>query len=474
MPAKPLVVDLDGTLFMEDSAWENLRALLLHQPASLGGLLLSAIRGRAAVKCWLHREVGVRRGGPPFRSEIQKVIQREKKRGRAIHLISGAPQDLVNATARRLGLSRRGDHWGTTPADNLTTRKKNLLLKKFGLRGYDYFGDREVDLPIFQAAFGGAVVGARPGLVRRALRINPRLEVLSPLPSLWRSAWKGLRPHQWVKNLLLLVPLFSAHAWDQAVKWPLAIGAIACFNFLSSAVYLLNDIHDLEADRIHPIKRNRPLAGGTLKLAETLGLAAFFLGVALTGAWFLGPTFFLCAAIYVVLALVYNSWAKRRAGLDLIGLAGFYTLRIFAGGAAVGIACSPWLIGFAIFIFLSLACVKRVSELLRLKGEKRMEAIGRGYGVRDEDAISMIGIASGVVSVLVAALYVNSSDVSILYVQPQILWLLCPILFYWVIRVWLKTLRGQMPEDPILFALKDPVSWLLLGLALLTGVTASR
>jgi 4-hydroxybenzoate polyprenyltransferase len=311
-------------------------------------------------------------------------------------------------------------------------------------------------------------------MVRKALAINPRLQVLAPYPSFAISVGKSLRSHQWVKNLLLLVPLFSAHAWDQPLPWLWAFVGMAAFSLLSSAVYLLNDLHDLEVDRAHPFKRTRPLAKGELTIPEGLALAVVFLGGSLGAAWFLGQGFFLCAAIYLAMALIYNGWAKGQAGLDLIGLASFYTLRILAGGAAAGIACSPWLLGYAIFLFLSLACVKRVSELRRLKEERKIHAGGRGYAVADLEGVTAIGIASGVVSVLVAALYVNSADVKLLYAQPQFLWLLCPILFYWVIRVWLKTLRGQMPEDPVLFALKDRASWLLLFLVLLVGAGASR
>lgn len=409
-----------------------------------------------------------------MRPEVVKAVRLAKTKGRPVHLVSGAPQGLVDDTAQRLGLNLRAGHWGSRPGANLTYAKKPFLVKRFSRSGFDYFGDRDVDLPIFADAKGGAVVGARPAMVKRALQANPSLRVVDPLPPLRVSAWKGLRTHQWIKNLLLLVPLFSAHAWDQAEKWLAVVVGMASFSLLSSAVYLLNDLHDLEADRGHPVKRARPLASGELKIPEALGLAIFLLGAAFSLAWFLGPSFFGCAAIYLAMAWAYNGWAKRKAGLDLIGLASFYTLRILAGGAAAGFVCSPWLLGYAIFIFLSLACIKRVSELLRLKGEKRIYAGGRGYAVGDLEAMTTIGTASGVVSVLVAALYVNSADVRILYAQPQILWLLCPILFYWVIRVWLKTLRGQMPEDPVLFAIKDRASWALLLLALLVGVGASH
>lgn len=474
MPQRPLVVDLDGTLFLGDSAWENLRIVALRKPFKIPELLARSLQGRAALKCWLYEEGKEEEICPAMRAEVVKAVRLAKTKGRPVHLVSGAPQGLVDDTAQRLGLNLRAGHWGSRPGANLTYAKKPFLVKRFGRSGFDYLGDRDVDLPIFADAKGGAVVGARPGMVKRALQANPSLRVVDPLPPVRVSAWKGLRTHQWIKNLLLLVPLFSAHAWDQAEKWLAVAVGMASFSLLSSAVYLLNDLHDLEVDRGHPVKRARPLASGELKIPEALGLAIFLLGAAFSLAWFLGPSFFGCAAIYLGMAWAYNGWAKRKAGLDLIGLASFYTLRILAGGAAAGIVCSPWLLGYAIFIFLSLACIKRVSELLRLKGEKRIYAGGRGYAVGDLEAMTTIGTASGVVSVLVAALYVNSADVRILYAQPQILWLLCPILFYWVIRVWLKTLRGQMPEDPVLFALKDRASWLLLILVLVVGAGASR
>lgn len=474
MSRRPLVVDLDGTLFVGDSAWENLRILILRNPLKYLGMLAQFLQGRAALKCWLHKEIGRKNDLPTMRPEVIKLVQQEKRKGREVHLVSGAPQELVDETARRLGLDLRAGHWGSQPGANLTHAKISFLVKRFGRGGYDYLGDRQVDLPIFSQADRGAVVGARPEMVRRALQANPRLRIVAPQPSFGTSAWKALRTHQWIKNLLLLVPLFSAHAWDQTDKWLAVIGAMAAFSFLSSAVYLMNDLHDLETDREHPVKKGRPLAKGELKIPEALGLIIFLLGTAFSLAWVLGRSFFGCATIYLAMALVYNAWAKRKAGLDLIGLASFYTLRILAGGTAAGIVCSPWLLGYAIFLFLSLACIKRVSELQRLKAEKKILAGGRGYAVGDLEAMTAIGIASGVVSVLVAALYVNSAEVKTLYAQPQILWLLCPILFYWVIRVWLKALRGQMPEDPVLFALKDRASWLLLVLVLMVGAGASR
>ena len=472
MSGRPLVVDLDGTLFLGDSAWENLRILFLRKPLKIPEMLVQSLQGRAALKCWLHATAGHEGEAPAMRAEVVKAVQVAKSKRRPVHLLSGAPQSLVDDTARRLDL--RAKNWGSQPGANLTYAKKFFLVKRFGQGGYDYFGDSNADLPVFSYSDGGAVVAARPLIVRRALQANPRLRVVAPLPSFAASALKGLRAHQWIKNILLLVPLFSAHEWDQVGKWFAVLVGMASFSFLSSAVYLLNDLHDLEVDRKHPHKKSRPLASGELKIPEALALSAFLIVAALGLAWAIGSSFFGYVAIYLVMASLYSSWAKSKAGLDLIGLASFYTLRILAGGAATNIVCSPWLLGYAIFLFLSLACVKRASELHRLRGEKKRWAGGRGYGIGDLEALSGIGISSGVVSVLVAALYVNSTDVRILYAQPEFLWLLCPILFYWVIWVWLKTLRGEMPEDPVLFALKDRGSWILLFLAVAIGVAASR
>lgn len=473
MSLRPLAVDLDGTLIPWDTAWENLRAIFFKNPKQIPALLTEILKGKAGLKYWLHKEVGMRAGAIPLRVEIEKIIRHEKTKGRAIHLISGAPQPLVNDLARRIGLDIEGGHWGSTATCNLTVRKEAFILRKFGLKGYDYFGDRAADLPIFRGAMGGAIVGARPDLIKKALRVNPRLKILCPMPSFASSLLKALRPHQWVKNILLVVPLLSAHLFNQPIKWVFAFEGFLSFSLLSSAVYLLNDLNDLDEDRGHPQKKTRALASGELKIFEAGIAGGFLLGISLALAWILGPAFFLCSVSYLAMAVAYNIWAKRKPGMDLIGLAAFYTLRILAGGAAVGIACSPWLLAYATFIFLSLACVKRTSELIRLQRETQYWAAGRGYGVHDMNAMTIIGISSGVVSVLVAALYVNSADVSVLYHRPQMLFFLCPLLFYWIIRVWFKALRGQMPEDPVLFALKDRASWLLLFLVVLTGVVAS-
>jgi 4-hydroxybenzoate polyprenyltransferase/phosphoserine phosphatase len=473
MSLRPLAVDLDETLIPWDTSWENLRVIFFKTPKQIPALLKQILQGRAGLKYWLHKEAGMRASAIPLRVELEKIIRHEKTKGRAIHLISGAPQPLVNDLARRLGLDIKGGHWGSSASFNLTTMKEVFILKKFGLKGYDYFGDCATDLPIFKGAKGGAIVGARPDLIKKALRVNPRLKILYPMPSLASSLLKALRPHQWVKNLLLVVPLLSAHFFNQPIKWIYAFEGFLSFSFLSSAVYLLNDLNDLEEDRGHPQKKTRALASGELKIFEAGIAAGFLLGVSLALAWILGQAFFLCSVSYLAMAISYNIWAKRKPGMDLIGLAAFYTLRILAGGAAVGIACSPWLLAYSTFIFLSLACVKRTSELIRLQEETQYWAAGRGYGVHDLGAMTSIGISSGVVSVLVAALYVTSQDVSILYHRPQALFFLCPLLFYWVIRVWFKALRGQMPEDPVLFALKDRASWLLLILVVLTGVVAS-
>jgi 4-hydroxybenzoate polyprenyltransferase/phosphoserine phosphatase len=474
MKGRPIAVDLDGTLFVDDSAWENLRFIILRNPTKVPALLIQAFFGRASLKDWLHREAGANRNPPAIRQELLARLLSEKKKGRAVHLVSGAPQDLVEVTAKRLGFNLRLKHWGSSTQSNLTFSKKELLVKTFGVRGYDYYGDRKIDIPIFKNAERGAIVGARPAVVQRALRVNPRLETMAPKPAFASAAFRALRPHQWVKNLLLLVPLFSAHIWGEVENWILAGQAFVAFSLLSSAVYLLNDLYDLDSDRAHPQKKMRPLACRELKYSEALMLIIVLLASAFGLAFFLGQEFLFIAFTYFALAVFYNVWGKRKAGLDLIMLASFYTLRILAGGAAVEIICSPWLLGFAIFIFLSLACIKRVSELLRLKADEQLWAKGRGYGIGDMEAIAGIGIASGVVSILVAALYVNSPDVSVLYSRPQSLWFLCPLLFYWIIRVWLKTLRKEMEEDPVLFAIKDRASWGVLLLAMLTVYIASR
>lgn len=281
---------------------------------------------------------------------------------------------------------------------------------------------------------------------------------------------RALRVHQWVKNTLLLIPVITSHRIDQSEVIKRALVAVFAFSFTSSAVYVINDLWDVKSDRNHPAKRHRPFASGHLGLMTGLVLVAASLGLATLAGFTCGVQFMEILAGYFLLSFFYSCFLKRQLVLDVLILAGFYTLRIFAGSVATGIPLSIWLLIFSMFFFFCLALVKRYAELLEISRESKIDAsVGRSYIALDLPQIGALGISSGMISVLVLALYVLSPDVLLLYHNPKILLLLCPILVYWAGRLWLLANRGRIIGDPVLFALKDLPSY-AMGLVALAIV----
>jgi 4-hydroxybenzoate polyprenyltransferase len=283
---------------------------------------------------------------------------------------------------------------------------------------------------------------------------------------------RALRIHQWVKNLLVFIPLLMAHrVKDFEILWE-AMWAFFSFSLFSSAMYVINDIVDLELDRKHPDKRFRPFAAGAIDTRMGLPLAA---GLVVLGAfvgWLLPLTFVSAAIVYVVTACSYSYYLKRIPVLDVLVLSGLYSLRVLAGGFATSITVSPWLLAFSMFFFLSLAYVKRYSELRLVVEGKYPPLLGRAYGVSDMELMRSVGLASGYIAVLVLALYISSKEVLALYRHPVRLWVICPVLLYWLTRLWMLANRGQMNEDPVVFAVKDKQSW-FIGLATLLLIFAA-
>lgn len=274
----------------------------------------------------------------------------------------------------------------------------------------------------------------------------------------------ALRPHQWIKNLLLLVPLVTAHRVGDPTAWRAIALAFVAFSCVASATYLVNDLLDREADRQHPRKRHRPIASGEVSVAVAVVAALALLAVATAISFALEPLFAACIAVYLATTLAYSFKLKRIAMIDVIVLASLYTLRVVAGNSALALELSFWLLAFAMFIFTSLALVKRVAELVVLRGSDRTRAAGRDYAIDDLPVLLALGTASGLLSVLVLALYVNSDASRALYSTPIALWLLCPLLLYWIARTWLVTQRGAMHDDPILYAVRDRVSLAIAAL----------
>lgn len=289
---------------------------------------------------------------------------------------------------------------------------------------------------------------------------------------------RAVRPLQWVKNLLLFIPIVMAHELSDARRLNMVLIAFVAFCLCASASYVLNDLWDREHDRHHPVKRNRPFAAGRLSLAAGVMMAGilFAVGLGMSVALLPTPGFTVMLLLYVLLTTLYSLWLKSRLLVDVFFLAGLYTHRVLAGGQAAEVEVSKWLLAFCIFFFLSLAFAKRYAELLRVQEEGSGEQIrGRAYRVEDLAIIEAVGPASGYLSVLVLALYVNQSpEAQKLYASPSLLWLLCPVMLYWITRVWFLARRRSLTEDPILFAMRDRVSLLVVSVVLLLLALATR
>ena len=281
---------------------------------------------------------------------------------------------------------------------------------------------------------------------------------------------RAIRPHQWAKNLLIFVPLITSHQIGDVSRLAAALVAFVAFALCASAIYVINDLLDIEADRAHPRKRFRPFAAGELSVPTGVGMAVVLLGAAAAVAAAAARVeYAVVLLIYVGTAIAYSVRLKREPVLDVFVLASLYVLRVIGGAMAIDVPISNWLLGFALFIFLSLAFVKRYTELLGQGGNMP----GRGYTAADHSWMTAIGISAGYMAVVILALYVDSNDVAALYTRPRALWLLCPVILFWITRLWFRAARQQVHDDPVLEALRDPISYvcaLAIGGALVAAL----
>jgi 4-hydroxybenzoate polyprenyltransferase/phosphoserine phosphatase len=472
----PLVIDLDGTLVRSDTLMEAALRLAARNPFALLMLLpVLVFKGRAAFKQHLAAAETLDPATLVYNRDVMSLVASARREGRKVYLCTAADASIAEAIAAQLG-----GFDGVFASDgqrNLKgAAKADFLTRMFGAGKFDYAGDAAADLPVWRQAATAYVVAPGAGLRRRAATANARLEILGRPPDAATRlrVWvRALRVHQWAKNVLVFVPLFAAHAFNRAT-FVSAVAGFVAFSLCASSVYLLNDLLDLPHDRRHATKRNRPLASGALSVMQApaailLCLAASFL-LALALPWH----FLVMLGIYYITTLTYSLDLKRRPVWDIMTLAVLYTMRIFAGGAATNIKLSPWLLAFSMFLFFSLAVVKRKTELGQHVRDGKTEKIsGRGYFPEDLDMLRSMAASSGIMAVLVLALYVNSPDITVLYARPAALWAVCPILLFWISRVLMLSNRGLMPDDPVVFALRDRVSLMVGAVALGAFLLAS-
>lgn len=457
-----LCVDLDGCLVRTDTLVESLFLFVRMHPWRLPLLLVWLLNGKAAFK---ERLAGAAPLSPellPYNPEVLAFIHERRSAGATVVLATGANQATADIVAGHLGLFDAVH--GSVGAHSLTgARKAQLLGARYG--DFCYMGDARADLPVWAKSSEAVVVSKSRGL-RAAAELNGvPVTVMAPAGGGWAAWFRVLRIYQWVKNLLVFLPVLTAHRlgdWDAVRSAGIAFVAYCC---AASGTYLVNDLFDLGADRTHPRKRLRPFACGELDLLVGAGLACVLFVTGLGLAWSLSSSSALMLALYMVLTVGYSMWLKQFPLVDVLLLVCFYLIRILAGGLATGISISVWLLAFSMFFFLSLALVKRLTEL-RGSGWESLTP-GRGYRSGDVALLGSLAGSSAYLSVVLLALYINSAEVHLLYRQPQLLWPICLVIVYWLSRMVLFANRGELDDDPIVFATGDPVSW---GAGALVGI----
>jgi 4-hydroxybenzoate polyprenyltransferase/phosphoserine phosphatase len=457
----PLVVDLDGTLVNSDLLIESFLGLARTQPLVLLRLFGWLREGKAVFKAAIARRVDLDIAMLPYNGQLVDWLRAEKARGRPLVLATASNRKYAEQVSEHLGLF--DEILASDETLNLSAhRKRDRLIERYGREGFDYAGNARDDLEVWPAAREAVVVNPSSGVLDQARAVARVTRVFSDRSTL-KHHLRALRPHQWLKNTLVFVPLFAAHLYHQPIAIVHALLAFIAFSLCASGVYVLNDLLDLEHDRYHRSKRDRPFAAGAVPIAQGLLLIPVLLACAALIGAFLNSTFLLVLSLYFAITVGYSINFKRRLMADVITLAILYTMRIIAGVTALAITPSFWLLAFSMFFFLSLAIVKRYSELIALvqNGDTKQPR-GRAYHVDDTELLASLGGASGYLSVLVLALYINSADTQRYYSQPEIIWLACPLLLFWVSRVWVLAHRGMIHDDPVVFALRDRVSRVVL------------
>jgi 4-hydroxybenzoate polyprenyltransferase/phosphoserine phosphatase len=465
---RPLCVDLDGTLVRSDLAHEAIVSYLRHHPWSLWRLVGWLGQGRDILKAELAARTRLRPDLLPYRSDIVDHIAAHRRAGGEAHLVTASPRVWADAVAEHLGVFDSVS--GSERGRNLKGRvKARHLVARFGERGFDYIGDCRDDRPVWRVA--GTSLGAGG---RAARHLAADASVFTDDRGTARSLLAAARPHQWLKNLLVFTALFTAHRVDDASAIVAALLAFAAFCCCASSAYLVNDLIDLENDRLHPRKRDRPFASGAARIADGVLLAPALIAAAMLLCLALPPAFAATLLVYYALTHAYSWTLKRRAPADVFTLAVLYTLRVVGGAAAIGAPLSLWLLAFSMFLFLGLATLKRHVELLEAADRGNGTAAGRGYWTGDGPVLVAMGVAAGSCAVVVLSFYVGQPHVAGLYETPALLWLICPMLLYWTSRLWLLAQRRQMHDDPVVFAVRDPVSRKTIALCALVASAAAE
>lgn len=468
-----IAVDLDGTLVLTDTLHESLLLLVQQAFFSIFLLPLWLILGKASFKSKIAERVSLNPALLPYNQALIEWLIEQRESGKKIVLTTAADKRIANAVAEHMGFFDQvlaSD--GTT--NNASSNKSQLLDEQFGQNCWDYVGNAKADLAVWRAANSAIVVNASAAVLQKAQQQGNVRLVLPATKAIALDWLKVTRLHQWLKNLLLFIPLLAAHQFGNLEALSTLVVAFISFSFCASAVYIANDLLDLDSDRQHPRKRRRPFASGVVPVHIGFILAPALALLSLVLALWVGHDFTASLVFYFAVTTAYTLWLKKLVLVDCLTLAGLYTLRIIAGAAAVSVALSFWLLAFSVFIFLSLAFVKRFAELQAQADAGNNIAHGRGYMVADQSLIQTLGVTAGYAAVLLLALYLHSDSVLNLYAQPELIWLAVPLMLFWVSWIWLKAHRGEMHDDPIVFTVKDKASLFVSTLVLVSFILASK
>ena len=451
---RPLVVDLDGTLILTDVLHESALQFVHQNPFGVWHMLTWLQQGKAVLKRRLAENSDFNAASLPYNEPLLEWLKSQRQLGRRLILCTASEMAVAAKIAAHLGVF--DDVMASDGVTNLAgAAKARALDQRFGVGGYDYAGNSSADLKVWQNSHRAIVVNASAGVAGKAAAMGTVERVFEPQRTGLAIWFKLLRVHQWMKNVLLFVPTIAAHQISSPGAWLMLVAAFFSFSTCASAVYIANDLADIESDRQHPRKKRRPFASGAAPVLLGVLVAPVLLCISIVLSRFAAPGFLPWLSFYFLVTCAYSWGLKRLVLVDCLLLAMLYTLRIVAGAAAVNLPLSFWLLAFAVFLFLSLAFVKRYAELQvqLLRGTSKLH--GRGYHTSDAPLVQMLGIAAGYGSAMILALYLNSDAVVRLYKAPEVIWAAVPLMLYWVSWMWLQAHRGNMHDDPVVFAVKD-------------------
>jgi 4-hydroxybenzoate polyprenyltransferase/phosphoserine phosphatase len=458
----PFYSDVDGTLINTDLLIEGVCIMLKRQPWKAFVLPLWALRGKAFLKARVADHASIEPSTLPYNAEFVEFLRCESEKGREIYLASASEERFVSAIADHLGFVR--GVVATAHGQNLKgAAKAHAILAHCSGESFAYAGDKRADLLVWREAAEGVLVNTSARVERSARNLTSVIRVFRVPKAGLVTYLKAVRMHQWLKNLLVFVPLVAAHRWKSWEAVTAAIAMFMAFGLMASGTYVINDLLDLPSDRRHPSKRRRPIASGQIPLATAAMIAVVLMLLGAISAILVSTGAALVLGTYLVATIAYSLYLKTFVIVDALTLAGLYTLRIIGGAIAIVVTPTVWLLAFSGFLFLSLGLLKRCAELDRMAQLSQTAAHGRGYLVSDDTLLKMMGVASGYIAVLVAALYIDSSLAAAQYRTPEALWLICPLLLYWVSRMWIKTSRGEMHDDPLVYSARDRASWIIFA-----------